>query len=196
MSEETRGKHVRLTDTDRTTPNDDNVLGIGKLAAPGMDMGQYFTFVQRKVGGPFPLGPWGKDEDFVWDGFAALQHDLPSRLGVLGLDGRDDADPGLALAFLVESIQRDECGLLELGSLADHETEGCGEGNGVGTGADEDELVLGRVELGGEGGGDGYPGVASTDDDDVLLGRHVAAQDSDMAALYTRRVRSRLTDGR
>ena len=62
--------------------------------------------------------------------------------------------------------------MLELGGGADGETEGCREGDGVWTGADEDEVVRGRVEFGGEGGGDGDSGEASADDDDGFLGGH------------------------
>ena len=168
-------EHCRLTDTDRTTTSDYEVLGIGKLAAPGVDVGQYVVFVERKVGGAFPLGPRGNDEDLVWDAFAALQDDMPAGLGVGGLDGVDDADPGLGVALLEEPIEGNERGVLELGGLADDETQGRREGDGIWTGADEDEVVLGRVEFGGEGGGDGYSSEASADDDDGFLGGHVGA---------------------
>ena len=183
-------EHGRLTDTDRTTTSDDDVLGIGKLGAPGVDVGQYIAFMQRKVGGPSPLGPRGNDEDLVWDPFAALQDDMPAGLGVSGLDGLDDADLGLGVAFLEEPVEGNERGVLELGGLADDETQGRREGDGIWTGADEDEVVLGRVEFGGEGGGDGYSGVASADNDDVFLGGHFGAAgmlDLDMAALLSQR---------
>ena len=65
-------EHGRLTDTDRTTASNDDVLCVGKLGAPGMDVGQHLVLVQRKVGGPFPLGARGDDEDLVWDALAAF----------------------------------------------------------------------------------------------------------------------------
>lgn len=61
-----------LTDTNCTTTGNNDVLCLGKLVAPGVDMGQYIAFVERKVGGSPPLGPRGNDEDFVWDAVAAL----------------------------------------------------------------------------------------------------------------------------
>lgn len=121
------GKRGGLTDTDRTTPYDDDVLCVGKLAAPGVDMGQYLAFAERKVDGPIPLGPRGNDEDGVWDAVAALKDDVR----VFGLYRADDADSRLAVSVLEESVEGDECGLFELCSLADDETEGSGEGYGI-----------------------------------------------------------------
>jgi hypothetical protein len=151
-----------------------------------VDVGQHIVFVERKVCGPSPLGPRGNDEDLVWDAFAALQDDMPAGLGAGGLDGLDDADLGLGVVFLEEPVEGNERGVLELGGLADDETEGRREGDGIWTGADEDKMVLGRVKLGGEGGGDGYSGVASADDDDGFLGGHfgVAGIPLDMATPF------------
>jgi len=174
----------RLTDTEGTTTNDDDVLGIGKLIAPSVNVRQYIVFVQRKVGGSFPLGARGNDEDLVRDALATLEQDMAARLGVLGLNGLDDADPCLAVALLEEPVEGDERGLFEVGGLADDEAEGCREGDGIWTWGDEDEVVLGRVELGGECGGDGYSGKASADDDDGFLGGHSGVEMVDMAALF------------
>lgn len=51
---------------------------------------------------------------------------MAARLGILGLDRVDDADPSLAVSLLEEPVEGDKCGLFEVGSLADDETEGCG----------------------------------------------------------------------
>lgn len=188
MSKRTRtNEGGQLTDTEGTTTNDDDVLGIGKLVAPGVNVGQYLAFVERKVGGPFPLGARGNDEDVVWDALAALEQEMAARLGVLGLDGLDDANPCLADAVLEEPVEGDERGLFEVGGLADDEPEGCREGDGIWTWGDEDEVVLGRVELGGECGGDGYSSEASTDDDDGFLGGHFGVETVAMAALFKQR---------
>lgn len=95
---------------------------------------------------------------------------MPARLGILVLNGLDDADPDLAVPLLENPIEGYEGGLFELGSFADGETERGGEGYCIWKWVDEDYVVFGRVELGSECGGDAYSRRASTDDDDVLGG--------------------------
>lgn len=46
-------------------------------------------------------------------------------------------------------------------------------------------MVLGRVELCREGGGDGQPGITSANDDDVCFGGHFWALDDDMDDVLT-----------
>lgn len=138
----------RLTNTDSSPSDQNNLLRLLELRAALGDEGGHGLLVVGEVKGTLPGRAGGEDEDIVANGLPVREDDFTALLG--RVDGLNHAlNDAAVLVPGKDLVEGDEAGLKEVVAVRDgHAGEG-GEEDGVGAGVDEGDF--GGGELGGEG---------------------------------------------
>ncbi len=160
---------AKLTETDRTATDDYNVVSLLELASPGAQVRFRGRVGLGELDNVRPDGTGREEERRVGYPLAILEHDLSTLSGSCLCDGDDLSVLDLAVPFVEEVLESEKRLVLQALLRGDGDTRHSGEIAVEGTRVDEDDLVLGCVELLRELAADGATSSAAADDDDVLL---------------------------